>query len=92
LGILQNLEVPTAPWQQVTMDFILGLPCTAVGNDVVLVFCDKLTKMIHLACTSDTNAFETAKLVRDKVFAVHGMPESIRSDGDARFMGHFLHA
>jgi hypothetical protein len=58
------------------MDFISGLPCTAAGYDAVLVFCDKLTKMIHLAaCTTDTDAFETAKLFRDRVFAVHGMPE-----------------
>jgi hypothetical protein len=64
-----------------------------VVYDAVLVFCDKLTKMVHLAaCTKETDAFETAKLVRDRVFAVHGMPESIISDRDARFTGHFWKA
>jgi hypothetical protein len=93
IGMLQPLEIPTTPWQQVTIDFITGLPCTAAGYDAVLVFCDKLTKMIHLAaCTKETDAFETAKLFRDRVFAVHGMPESIISDRDARFTGHFWKA
>lgn len=90
IGLLQPLPVPKGPWEQVTMDFITGLPCTDAGYDAVLVFCDKFSKMVHFAaCNTETDAFETAKLFRDRVFALHGMPESIVSDRDARFTGHF---
>ncbi|CAI7821814.1 unnamed protein product [Closterium sp. NIES-54] len=39
-GLLQPLEPPERPWQQVTMDFVTGLPAGASGNDSVLVVVD----------------------------------------------------
>jgi hypothetical protein len=90
IGPLQPLEVPKERWEQVTMDFITGLPCTAAGYDAILVFCDRLTKMVHFAaCTKDTDAPATARLFRDRVFAIHGMPTVIISDRDTRFTGAF---
>ena len=90
MGLLQPLEVPTERWQQVTMDFITGLPATAAGHDAVLVFCDRLSKMVHFAaCTTETDAPQSARLFRDRVFAVHGMPEAIISDRDTRFTSAF---
>jgi transposase InsO family protein len=90
IGMLQPLEVPAAPWAEVTMDFVTGLPCTAAGHDAIMVFCDRLTKMVHFAaCTKTTDAAEAAKLFRDRVFAAHGLPVSIVSDRDSRFNSEF---
>jgi len=93
IGMLQPLEVPAAPWAEVTMDFITGLPCTAMGHDAILVFCDRLTKMVHFAaCTTTVDATGSAKLFRNHVFAAHGLPVSIISDRDTRFKSEFWQA
>ncbi|GJP70927.1 hypothetical protein CLOP_g1820, partial [Closterium sp. NIES-67] len=46
-GLLQPLEPLSRPWQQVTMDFVTGLPASSSGNDTILVVVDRLTKMAH---------------------------------------------
>ena len=93
IGLLKPLEVPAAPWAEVTMDFITGLPCTAAGHDAVMVFCDRLTKMVHFAaCTTTIDAAGAAKLFRNHVFTAHGLPVSIVSDRDTRFTSEFWSA
>lgn len=85
-GLLQPLPVPLLPWEQVTMDFILGLPRTKQGHDSILVFTDKLTRMIHLApTTASCTAMEAADLFISTVYKLHGLPRSIVSDRDSRF-------
>jgi hypothetical protein len=72
------------------MDFFFGLPKTDVGHNGVLVFVDRLSKMVHLAPVSDTHTgFDCAKLFVDVVFRLHGLPDSIVSDRDPRFTGDF---
>ncbi|CAI7850150.1 unnamed protein product, partial [Closterium sp. NIES-53] len=46
-GQLQPIPPPERAWQQVTMDFVTGLPAGASGNDSILVVVDRLTKMAH---------------------------------------------
>ncbi|GJP72818.1 hypothetical protein CLOP_g3574 [Closterium sp. NIES-67] len=53
-GLLQPLEPPSRPWQQVTMDFVTGLPAGPSGNDAILVAVDRLTKMAHFAACKTT--------------------------------------
>ncbi|CAI7820722.1 unnamed protein product [Closterium sp. NIES-54] len=48
-GLLQPLEPPERTWQQVTMDFVTGLPADTSSTNLVLVIVDRLTKMAHLA-------------------------------------------
>lgn len=51
------------------MDFITGLPPTAAGHDTILVFIDKLTRMVHLAPTKETcTAEDTATLLITTIF------------------------
>ena len=91
-GLLQPLPIPDRPWESISMDFITQLPRTSDGFDSILVFVDRLTKMVHLAPgkTTDT-ATIVAKRFLNTVFKLHGLPRQIISDRDARFTGHFWH-
>ncbi|CAI7870475.1 unnamed protein product [Closterium sp. NIES-53] len=85
-GLLQPLEPPERPWQQVTMDFVTGMPTGPSGNDAVLVVVDRFTKMAHFApCRTTITAEETARLFISTVVRLHGIPSAIISDRDPKF-------
>lgn len=46
-GLLCPLPVPQRPWEDLSLDFILGLPLYH-GNSVILVVVDRFSKGIHL--------------------------------------------
>lgn len=89
-GVPQQLSVPDHQWQHISMDFIVHLPKTRSGFTAILVVVDRLTKMVHFLPTFDTaTAEDTAALFRDRVFCLHGMPQSIVSDRDVKFTSAF---
>ena len=89
-GLLHPLEVPEAPWSDVSMDWITDLPRTARGHTSILVFVCKLTKMVHFCPTTDTaTAQGWAQLFLEHVVRLHGLPRKLISDRDARFTGTF---
>ena len=62
------------------MDFITKLP-TSKGHDSILVVCDRFSKMSYfVAMTEKTMAEGLARLFRDNVWKLHGLPESVISD------------
>ncbi|GJP75356.1 hypothetical protein CLOP_g5812 [Closterium sp. NIES-67] len=74
-GLLQPLKPPSRPWQQVTIDFVTGLPAGSSGNDAILVVVDRLTKMAHFAaCKMTITAEQTAKLFLTKIVQLHSIP------------------
>jgi hypothetical protein len=90
-GLLQSLPIPAQPWYSVSMDFIVQLPPAAGGQDAIIVFVDRLTKMVHLAATTTTVSAEgTAQLFMDTVFKLHGVPKYIISDRGSTFVGQFM--
>ena len=46
-GLLQPLSVLGWKWEEVSMDFIVGLPTTQKGFDSIWVIIDRLTKSSH---------------------------------------------
>jgi hypothetical protein len=46
-GPLQSLPIPTWKWEDISMDFIVGLPRTTKGYDFIWVITDRLTKIAH---------------------------------------------
>lgn len=89
-GLLQPLPIPDHPWQQVTMDLITQLPKSRQGNDAIVVFVDKLSKMVHFVATKTAvTAPQLAEIFWSTVVRHHGLPSSIVSDRDPRFTGHF---
>ena len=78
-------EVPEKPWTHLTIDFIMKLPVVA-GKYAILVVCDRLFKMTHfITTTEETLAEGLARLFRDNIWKLHGLPESVVSDRGPQF-------
>ena len=72
------------------MDFVVQLPKTKRGFDAILVVVDRLTKRLHLIPTFTTaTAPDTAKTFMDQIFRLHGLPKTIVSDRDPKFVSKF---
>ena len=53
---------------------------------MILVVCDKLSKMVHfVATTEETSAEGLARLFRDNIWKLHELPESVVSDRKPQF-------
>ncbi|TYK25835.1 reverse transcriptase [Cucumis melo var. makuwa] len=88
-GLLDPLLVPTRPWESVSMDFITHLP--KVGNfEAILVIIDRFSKYATFIPTTKQCSEEmTAQLFFKHVVNLWGVPISIVSDRDGRFIGSF---
>jgi len=91
-GLLQPLAIPTRRWQSVSVDLITHLPLTRDGHTAIVVFVDRLSKMVHFApAWTDVSAVDMAYIFVQNVFRLHGLPNDIVSDRDPRFTSHFWH-
>ena len=78
-GELQPL--PVAEWENVTMDFVTGLPNSPREHDAVWVVVDRLTKTAHFLPIRVTDIVETlSRLYIREIIRLHGIPVSIVSD------------
>jgi len=89
-GLLQPLLIPCQVWDDVTMDFIEGLP-PSNGKDTNFFVVDRLSKSAHFP---ELSHLYTAKVVAENfikgIVKLHGLPRSIISDRDPVFISHFL--
>ena len=84
-GKLRPNQVPERPWQHISVDFITKLPVSK-GHDSILVVCDRFSKMSHFVATTEKTMVEgLARLFRDNVWKLHGLPESVISDRGPQF-------
>jgi hypothetical protein len=87
--LLQPLPLPTVVWEDISLDFIIGLPSFQTYT-VVLVVVDRFSKAAHFGMLPHNfTAHKVADLFADMVFKHHGMPKSIVSDRDAIFLSQF---
>ena len=85
VGKLMSNTIPEKSWSHILADFITKLPL-AQGYDAILVVCDRFSKMVHFIVTMEKTLVEgLAKLFRDHVWKLHGLPESIISDRGVQF-------
>ena len=72
------------------MDFVSGLPRTQKGHDAIWVIVDRLTKSAHFLTVNMKYTLEKlAQLYMDEIIRLHGIPVSIVSDRDPRFVSRF---
>jgi hypothetical protein len=90
VGPLQSLPIPTWKWEDISMDFIVGLPRTAKGFDSIWVIVDRLTKIAHFLPVRVKYTVATyAELYIARVLSLHGVPKTIVSDHGPQFMSKF---
>uniref|UniRef100_A0AAQ4Q6V0 Gypsy retrotransposon integrase-like protein 1 n=1 Tax=Gasterosteus aculeatus aculeatus TaxID=481459 RepID=A0AAQ4Q6V0_GASAC len=88
-GLLQPLPIPSRPWAEISVDFVTGLP-TSNGNTAILTVVDRFSKMVHyIALPKLPSAKETAVVMMDSVFRIHGFPRDIVSDRGPQFVSRF---
>jgi hypothetical protein len=88
--LLKPLEIPTWKFENITIDFVVGLPHSPRGKDAIWVVIDRLTKVAHLLPMKTTNsASDLVPLYIKEVVRLHGVPKSIVSDQDSKFVSNF---
>ena len=86
---LHPLPIPDAPWETISVDFIVELPESA-GHDAIMVVVDSVTKTGHFVPTVTTvTAAGSARLFVRHVWKHHGLPLKIVSDRGPQFVAEF---
>jgi hypothetical protein len=80
-GLLQLLSIPEWKWEDISMDFIVGLPMTARKFDSIWVIVDRLSKSTHfIPVHTNYNVQKYARIYINRVLCLHGVPKTIISD------------
>ncbi|WVZ97817.1 hypothetical protein U9M48_043327 [Paspalum notatum var. saurae] len=89
-GMLQPLAVPAWKWEDIHMDFIVGLPRTQKGYDSIWVIIGRFTKSAHFIPVKTTyRAKQYAELYITRIVSLHGVPLTITSDRGSLFLSRF---
>ena len=94
-GESQQIDLPEAAWDTITMDFVVKLPrsedpVTKVKYDSILVVVDKLTKYAHLILWRETGTVsKLTNVLLKELVSQRGLPTKIISDQDKLFTSKF---
>ncbi|WVZ81457.1 hypothetical protein U9M48_028832 [Paspalum notatum var. saurae] len=89
-GMLQPLNISAWKWEDIHMDFVVGLPRTQKGYDSIWVIIDRFTKSAHFLRVKTVYRANTyAELYIAKIVSLHGVPRTITSDRGSVFVSRF---
>ncbi|WVZ76446.1 hypothetical protein U9M48_024422 [Paspalum notatum var. saurae] len=89
-GFLQPLKIPEWKWEEISMDFIVGLPRTQKGYNSIWVVVDQLTKVAHFIPVNTTySGARLAELYISRIVCLYGVPKRIISDRGSQFTSRF---
>ena len=77
-GLYPPLPIPSEPLVDISIDFVLGLPRSKKGKNYVFVPCGKTNNTMHVR-----------DLFFNEIVRLHGIPKTIVSDRDVKFLSHF---
>ncbi|WVZ76653.1 hypothetical protein U9M48_024609 [Paspalum notatum var. saurae] len=93
VGMLQPLALPAWKWEDIHMDFIVGLPRTQKGYDSIRVIIDRLTKSAHFIPVKNRyNAQKYVEIYISCIVSLHGSLEpslQIEAHLANRYWHHF---
>jgi hypothetical protein len=88
--LLQPLKIPQWKWEEVSMDFIVGLPTTQSGYETIWVIVDRFLKVAHFIPVKTTyKGSKLAELYILRIVCLHGVPKKIVSNRGTQFMSRF---
>jgi len=88
-GLLQPLPIPNGIWEDLSLDFMTGLP-KSKGYEAIFVVVDRLSKYSHFILLKHPyTAKSIAELFVKEIVRLHGIPKSLISDRDPLFVSHF---
>jgi hypothetical protein len=88
--LLHPLKIPEWKWEEIGMDFIVGLPRTPAGSDSIWVIVDRLNQVAHFihVRTNYTGA-KLAELYVSLIVCLHGVHTKIVSNRGSQFTSRF---
>ena len=93
-GFLKPLPVPFRAWSDISVDYVTPLPeCTRYGQTfrhVAVVVC-RFTKMRHFLPVSSLSADDLAISFINRIYCLHGAPDTVLSDRGSQFVSQFWH-
>jgi transposase InsO family protein len=88
--LLQPLQVPEWKWEEIAVDFIMGLPRTQLGNDSISVIVDRLTKVANFIPIKTTySGPQLEELYMSRIVCLDGVSKKIVSDRGTQFTSKF---
>ena len=86
IGLYTPIVVLKKPWNDISMDFVLGFPKIVKGYDSIFVVEDRFSKMTHfIPCKKTSDAVHVAEIFFKEIVRLHGLLKSIIYNRDNKF-------